>query len=157
MRQLWDFNSEEGRLEGTSEIVQKNKILWEKLAVQSNGPCNFDCTFRWKYWLTILSIYSRFIFFSILLQCGLPQPTLAQIWQLADQDSDGRLSRAEFVAAMSLCDAASKGFINFILINRYNDQTFDLIPRWNSEKNEKIVYSLEKFSTHFCQRYTPTV
>ena len=47
--------------------------------------------------------------FSILLQCGLPQPTLAQIWQLSDQDGDGRLSRSEFIAAMSLCDAASKG------------------------------------------------
>lgn len=28
---------------------------------------------------------------------------------MSDQDHDGRLSRAEFIAAMSLCDAASKG------------------------------------------------
>lgn len=45
----------------------------------------------------------------ILLDTGLPQPTLAKIWQQADQDGDGKLSRHEFIAAMCLCEAALKG------------------------------------------------
>jgi hypothetical protein len=45
----------------------------------------------------------------ILMDTGLPQPTLAKIWQQADQDGDGKLSRQEFIAAMCLCEAAKKG------------------------------------------------
>merc|ERR1712110_762278 len=44
-----------------------------------------------------------------LLQSGLPQLSLAKIWEMADQDKDGRLSSAEFLTAMALCEAASKG------------------------------------------------
>ena len=44
-----------------------------------------------------------------LLQSGLPQLSLAKIWELADQDKDGRLSSGEFVSAMALCEAASRG------------------------------------------------
>merc|ERR1712131_190416 len=44
-----------------------------------------------------------------LRQTGLPQISLAKIWELADQDKDGRLSSTEFVSAMALCDAAKSG------------------------------------------------
>ena len=44
-----------------------------------------------------------------LRQTGLPQISLAKIWELADQDKDGRLSSIEFVSAMALCDAAKSG------------------------------------------------
>merc|ERR1711990_35800 len=44
-----------------------------------------------------------------LRQTGLPQISLAKIWEMADQDKDGRLSSAEFLTAMALCEAASKG------------------------------------------------
>ena len=43
-----------------------------------------------------------------MMDTGLPQPTLAKIWQQADQDGDGKLSRQEFIAAMCLCEAALK-------------------------------------------------
>ena len=43
------------------------------------------------------------------MQSGLPQLSLAKIWELADSDKDGRLSSNEFVAAMALCEAASRG------------------------------------------------
>ena len=45
----------------------------------------------------------------MLLQSGLPQNVLAQIWGLADVDSDGRLSTEEFILAGHLCDLALKG------------------------------------------------
>lgn len=45
----------------------------------------------------------------LLLQSKLPQATLAQIWALADIDSDGRLGCDEFVLAMYLCEIASQG------------------------------------------------
>lgn len=46
---------------------------------------------------------------TLLLQSTLPQATLAQIWALADIDSDGRLSCDEFLLAMHLCEIASQG------------------------------------------------
>lgn len=46
---------------------------------------------------------------NLLLQSKLQQGTLAQIWALADMDSDGRLSCDEFVLAMYLCEMASQG------------------------------------------------
>ena len=46
---------------------------------------------------------------NLLLQSGLPQNILAQIWGLADVDNDGRLSTEEFVLAGHLCDLALKG------------------------------------------------
>jgi len=42
---------------------------------------------------------------------GLPQITLAKIWQLSDIDNDGKLSQEEFVLAMHLCDTAKAGRI----------------------------------------------
>merc|ERR1711874_425187 len=46
---------------------------------------------------------------NILLQSGLPQNVLAQIWSLSDYDNDGRLSSEEFLLAGHLCELALKG------------------------------------------------
>ncbi|XP_076372509.1 dynamin associated protein 160 isoform X6 [Tachypleus tridentatus] len=46
---------------------------------------------------------------NILIQTGLPHAVLAQIWNLSDIDSDGRLSCEEFVLAMHLADCVSAG------------------------------------------------
>ncbi|KAJ0184375.1 hypothetical protein K1T71_000798 [Dendrolimus kikuchii] len=46
---------------------------------------------------------------SIMLQSRLPQQTLAQIWAMADLDSDGKLGCEEFVLAMYLCERATQG------------------------------------------------
>lgn len=46
---------------------------------------------------------------NLLIQSKLPHSILAQIWSLADMDSDGRLSCDEFVLAMHLCDTALQG------------------------------------------------
>ncbi|XP_018365604.1 PREDICTED: intersectin-1 isoform X8 [Trachymyrmex cornetzi] len=46
---------------------------------------------------------------NIMVQSQLPQSILAQIWALADMDSDGRLGSEEFVLAMHLCDIAKVG------------------------------------------------
>lgn len=46
---------------------------------------------------------------NLMVQTKLPQVTLAQIWALADMDSDGRLGSEEFVLAMYLCDKALAG------------------------------------------------
>ncbi|XP_062545654.1 intersectin-1 isoform X3 [Armigeres subalbatus] len=46
---------------------------------------------------------------NIMVQTKLPQASLAQIWALADMDSDGRLGCEEFVLAMYLCDLALQG------------------------------------------------
>ena len=46
---------------------------------------------------------------NLLLQSGLPQNVLAQIWGLSDVDSDGKLSTEEFILAGHLCDLALKG------------------------------------------------
>lgn len=46
---------------------------------------------------------------NIMVQSHLPQNILAQIWALADMDSDGRLGCEEFVLAMHLCDMATAG------------------------------------------------
>lgn len=46
---------------------------------------------------------------NIMVQTKLPQAILAQIWALADMDSDGRLGCEEFVLAMYLCDKALAG------------------------------------------------
>ncbi|KAL9706357.1 hypothetical protein quinque_009875 [Culex quinquefasciatus] len=46
---------------------------------------------------------------NIMVQTKLPQANLAQIWALADMDSDGRLGCEEFVLAMYLCDLALQG------------------------------------------------
>lgn len=45
----------------------------------------------------------------ILLQSGLPQQTLAKIWDLADRDDDGALSKEEFILAHHLIDLVRKG------------------------------------------------
>jgi hypothetical protein len=45
----------------------------------------------------------------ILIQSGLPQQTLAGIWNLSDIDKDGRLSLEEFVLAMHLIDMVRGG------------------------------------------------
>lgn len=41
---------------------------------------------------------------TILLQTGLAQTVLAQVWNLADFDKDGKLTLEEFIIAMHLCD-----------------------------------------------------
>uniref|UniRef100_A0A1B6KVP3 Intersectin-1-like n=1 Tax=Graphocephala atropunctata TaxID=36148 RepID=A0A1B6KVP3_9HEMI len=46
---------------------------------------------------------------NIMMASQLPQNVLAQIWGLADMDTDGRLSSEEFVLAMHLCDLARSG------------------------------------------------
>ncbi|XP_059047288.1 intersectin-2-like [Achroia grisella] len=46
---------------------------------------------------------------AIMLQSRLPQQALAQIWALADLDSDGKLGCEEFVLAMYLCEKATQG------------------------------------------------
>ncbi|XP_072018783.1 intersectin-1-like isoform X2 [Amphiura filiformis] len=46
---------------------------------------------------------------NILMQYGLPQNMLAQIWQLSDVDSDGKLTSEEFVLALHLVDLAKSG------------------------------------------------
>ncbi|KAG8330238.1 Intersectin 1 (SH3 domain protein) [Homalodisca vitripennis] len=46
---------------------------------------------------------------NIMMASQLPQNVLAQIWGLADMDTDGRLSCEEFVLAMHLCDLARSG------------------------------------------------
>jgi Ca2+-binding EF-hand superfamily protein len=46
---------------------------------------------------------------NILIQSKLPQPVLAQIWNLADIDADGRLTCDEFVVAMHLIDCVRAG------------------------------------------------
>ncbi|KAG4066602.1 hypothetical protein HA402_007238 [Bradysia odoriphaga] len=46
---------------------------------------------------------------NLLLQSQLPHGILAQIWGLADMDTDGRLGCEEFVLAMYLCDMATQG------------------------------------------------
>lgn len=48
---------------------------------------------------------------TLLLQTGLSQQQLAQIWSLADCDTDGKLSLEEFILAMHLCDYAKTGNI----------------------------------------------
>eukprot|EP00095_Tigriopus_kingsejongensis_P004984 maker-scaffold96_size378025-snap-gene-2.51 protein:Tk04984 transcript:maker-scaffold96_size378025-snap-gene-2.51-mRNA-1 annotation:"intersectin-1 isoform x2" len=44
-----------------------------------------------------------------LLQTGLPQNVLAQIWTLSDIDGNGKLSCDEFIVSGYLCDLATKG------------------------------------------------
>lgn len=46
---------------------------------------------------------------NILLQSNLPQNILAQIWDLSDIDSDGQLTREEFLLAMHLTDFVKSG------------------------------------------------
>ncbi|XP_038078610.1 intersectin-1-like [Patiria miniata] len=45
----------------------------------------------------------------ILMQTGLPQGILAQIWGLSDIDNDGRLTQDEFCVAMYLADMSKSG------------------------------------------------
>ncbi|CAE1260660.1 unnamed protein product [Acanthosepion pharaonis] len=45
----------------------------------------------------------------LLLNSGLPQPVLAQIWNLSDVDSDGKLSCDEFCIALHLIEVARTG------------------------------------------------
>ncbi|KAJ8314820.1 hypothetical protein KUTeg_006970 [Tegillarca granosa] len=46
---------------------------------------------------------------ALLVQSGLPQPILAQIWTLSDIDKDGKLTCDEFCIAMHLADLAKSG------------------------------------------------
>ncbi|XP_052090009.1 intersectin-1-like isoform X1 [Mytilus californianus] len=46
---------------------------------------------------------------ALLVQTGLPQPILAQIWNLADYDKDGKLSCEEFCIALHLADLVKAG------------------------------------------------
>ena len=46
---------------------------------------------------------------NVLVQSGLPQQQLAQIWNLSDIDTDGRLSVEEFILTMHLIEHAKSG------------------------------------------------
>ena len=46
---------------------------------------------------------------TLLMQTGLSQALLAQIWTLADHDKDGKLSFEEFIISMHLCDYSKAG------------------------------------------------
>ncbi|XP_030749114.1 intersectin-1 isoform X3 [Sitophilus oryzae] len=46
---------------------------------------------------------------NIMVQSKLPHAVLAQVWALADMDTDGRLGCEEFVLAMHLCEQAQAG------------------------------------------------
>ncbi|ESO89239.1 hypothetical protein LOTGIDRAFT_106084, partial [Lottia gigantea] len=46
---------------------------------------------------------------AILVQTGLPQPVLAQLWTLSDVDNDGKLTCDEFCIALHLADVARLG------------------------------------------------
>ncbi len=46
---------------------------------------------------------------TLLMQTGLAQAVLAQVWSLADYDKDGKLSLEEFINAMHLCDYSKAG------------------------------------------------
>ena len=48
---------------------------------------------------------------ALLVHTGLPQPILAQIWNLADFDKDGKLTCEEFCIAMHLADLVKAGVI----------------------------------------------
>lgn len=48
---------------------------------------------------------------TILNQTGLPPPTLANIWNLADVDKDGKLTSDEYCVAMHMVDVAKSGGI----------------------------------------------
>lgn len=48
----------------------------------------------------------------LLKQTGLPEPILAQIWNLSDVDKDGKLTQEEFVLAMHLTDMARSGTVS---------------------------------------------
>lgn len=44
-----------------------------------------------------------------MVMTKLPQTILAQIWNLSDMDSDGKLSCDEFVLSMHLCEMGLRG------------------------------------------------
>lgn len=46
---------------------------------------------------------------NIMVMTKLPQAILAQIWNLSDMDSDGKLSSDEFVLSMHLCEMGLRG------------------------------------------------
>lgn len=46
---------------------------------------------------------------NIMVMTKLPQSILAQIWNLSDMDSDGKLSCDEFVLCMHLCEMGLRG------------------------------------------------
>lgn len=46
---------------------------------------------------------------NIMVMTKLPQAILAQIWNLSDMDSDGKLSCDEFVLSMHLCEMGLRG------------------------------------------------
>ncbi|CAG5123529.1 unnamed protein product, partial [Candidula unifasciata] len=48
---------------------------------------------------------------AILMQSGLPQPVLAQIWALSDIDRDGKLTCDEYCIAMHLSELARMGHV----------------------------------------------
>ena len=62
----------------------------------------------WRLYLLTFCELPVFQARNLLLQSGLPQNILAQIWGLSDVDSDGRLSAEEFILAGHLCDMAAK-------------------------------------------------
>ena len=47
---------------------------------------------------------------NVFLQSGLPNPTLAQVWNLADSTQKGSLNQAEFILSMHLLAAVIQGY-----------------------------------------------
>jgi hypothetical protein len=75
-----------------------------------------------RFWVFRFLLYKKIHFVSLqarnlLLQSGLPQNILAQVWGLSDVDADGRLSAEEFILAGHLCDIASKVILTFVALS----------------------------------------
>ncbi|GFY53570.1 intersectin-1 [Trichonephila inaurata madagascariensis] len=79
---------------------------------------------------------------NILVNTGLSQPILAQIWSLSDIDGDGRLSSEEFVLAMHLAESVKAGdaLPSFL--------PADLIPPSHRRKRSTSIQSTGSSSSH---------
>ncbi|GFU31057.1 intersectin-1 [Nephila pilipes] len=79
---------------------------------------------------------------NILVNTGLSQPILAQIWSLSDIDGDGRLSSEEFVLAMHLAESVKAGdaLPSFL--------PADLIPPSHRRKRSTSIQSTGSTSSH---------
>ncbi|KAG8194195.1 hypothetical protein JTE90_024532 [Oedothorax gibbosus] len=79
---------------------------------------------------------------NILVNTGLSQPILAQIWALADIDGDGRLSCEEFVLAMHLTESVKAGDA------LPSSLPPDLIPPSHRRKRSTSIQSSGSSSSH---------
>ncbi|KFM70235.1 hypothetical protein X975_27218, partial [Stegodyphus mimosarum] len=79
---------------------------------------------------------------NILVNTGLSQPILAQIWSLSDIDGDGRLSCEEFVLAMHLAESVKAGDALPSVLPA------DLIPPSHRRKRSTSIQSTGSVSSH---------